>query len=264
MLLVAGQVFEYIDQLSSRIAGAYARQVEESTRARARDESALFEDLVAGRVVLDRVGGIPVARPRFALALAAAGSDRATAHRVADTVGGRLRTRLPGAVVGQRHGLSVWLLAREPLGQLLLDCAGADKVVFGLATASEDLPLARAVEEAVEAARLALELGNDNRSPVFTYAELHPYAALRADPVGLVRSQQALLGPLLHRPVLLQTLRHYFESGRSISATAERVHRHRQSVIYRMRRIAELLQLRLDDAEALFRVEAALRSLPRA
>jgi len=263
MLLVAGQVFEYIDELSSRIAEAYALQVEESTRARARSESALFEDLVAGRVALDPITGISIARPRVALALAAKGSHRAATHAVADVVAGRLRTRLPGAVVGQRHGLAVWLLAREPLAQLLVDCAAGDDVAFGLASASEDLPLSRAVDEAVEAARLGLELDRDGRLPVFTYAELHPYAALRADPGGLARSQQALLGPLLGRPVLLQTLWDYFESGRSISATAERVHRHRQSVIYRMRRIAELLRIRLDDAETMFRLEAAVRSLPR-
>jgi hypothetical protein len=58
-----------------------------------------------------------------------------------------------------------------------------------------------------------------------------------------------------------RTLRHYFATKRSVSKTAARVHRHRQSVIYRLRRAAELLAVDLDDAEAMFRLEAALRTM---
>jgi purine catabolism regulator len=80
--------------------------------------------------------------------------------------------------------------------------------------------------------------------------------------VGLARSHEAILAPLANQPLLLDTLRHYFAANRSVSKTAARVHRHRQSVIYRLRRAAELLAVDLDDAEAMFRLEAALRTLP--
>jgi purine catabolism regulator len=78
----------------------------------------------------------------------------------------------------------------------------------------------------------------------------------------LARSHAALLGPLRDKPLLLETLRHYFAANRSVSRTAARVHRHRQSVIYRLRRAASLLAIDLNDAEAMFRLEAALRTMP--
>jgi len=100
------------------------------------------------------------------------------------------------------------------------------------------------------------------RPALIEYVRVYAYAALRSDPVGLARSHEAILAPLANQPLLLDTLRHYFAANRSVSKTAARVHRHRQSVIYRLRRAAELLAVDLDDAEAMFRLEAALRTLP--
>ena len=85
---------------------------------------------------------------------------------------------------------------------------------------------------------------------------------MRSNPEALARSRDALLGRLDKHPALLQTLRAYIHSNRSVSATAAIVHRHRQSVIYRLRRVARLLEVSLDDAEAMFRVEAAIRTSP--
>jgi DNA-binding PucR family transcriptional regulator len=79
--------------------------------------------------------------------------------------------------------------------------------------------------------------------------------------VGLARSHAALLAPIIDQPLLLDTLSHYFATNRSVSKTAALVHRHRQSVIYRLRRAAERLGVDLDDAEAMFRLEAALRTM---
>jgi hypothetical protein len=262
LLPLAGQVFEYIDQLSSRIAEAYARRVEAEVRSRALSETALFEELVSGRSGPEQVEARDIARPRVALALAAGGPDRAAAQRTADSVAGRVRARFPRSVVGHRNGLSIWLLAREPLPQVLAACAPAEDVAFGISAASEDVSLARAVEEAVVAARIGLELAAAGGERIHVFDRLHAYAALRADPVGLARCQTALLGPLRAHPALLHTLRVWLQSNRSISATAARVHLHRQSVIYRMRRVSELLGVSLDDAEALWRLEAAVRTLP--
>ena len=254
LLPLAGQVFEYIDQLSSRIAEAYAQQVEEIARQQAFSESAMFEDLLGGRV---EGGPAPLAPPRVALAVASASAA------AAETTAGRLRTRLPTAVVGQRRGLSIWLVEREPLPSLLADCAGEDAVVFGVGSAGDNVPLERAAQEAALAAGLALELGlGEGRPRVFDFPQVFAYASARSDPEALARCQAALLGPVLDKPVLLTTLRHYFATGRSISRTAAAVHRHRQSVIYRMRQVAGLLGVSLDDAEAMFRIEAAVRTLP--
>jgi hypothetical protein len=262
MLPLAAQVFEYIDQLSSRIAEAYAIQVEETARAQAIDESALFEDLIAGRAGADRVEARAVERPRVALALAAARRDPTAARRVSDIVASRMRSRFPRSATGQRGGIPVWLLAREPLPVILEAAAAGQEVAFGFSTASDQVPLGRAVEEAVVAARLGIELGAGDWPAVVEYPRVYAYAAMRSDPVGMARSHDALLAPLAAQPVLLATLKHYFATNRSVSRTAALVHRHRQSVIYRLQRASQLLEIDLNDAEAMFRLEASVRTLP--
>ena len=260
MLVLAGQVFEYIDQLSSSIAQAYSDAVEQAVRAQALGESALFEDLISGRAGPDRLEAAGRDHARVAVALAAVGPDRAAAAQSADVIAARLRMRFPRSVGGTRHGVPVWLMAREPLAQALEDCRAGQPASFGVSTADGAVTLGRAVEEAVVAARLALELGLVEGTAV-EYPRVYTYAALRTDPVGLARSQAVLLGPLLSKPALLHTLREYFGAGRSMSATATRIHLHRQSVIYRMARVCELLGVSLDDAEVMFRLEAAVRTM---
>ena len=263
LLALAGQVFEYIDQLSSRIAEAYARQVEEIARAHAISESARFEDLISGRAGGEQLGATEVEQPRIALAVAAGGTDEVTAQTESETTAGRLRTRFPGAVAGQRQGLSVWLMSREPLPAQLADCAASSAVVFGMAVARDEVPLGRAVEEAALAARVGADLRLGTGDPrIFSLPEIYAYAAMRSNPEALARSRDALLGGLDGHPALMETLRAYVHADRSVSATATVVHRHRQSVIYRLRRIAELLEISFDDAEAMFRVEAAVRASP--
>jgi hypothetical protein len=262
MLPLAAQVFEYIDQLSSRIAEAYATEVEERARAQFIDESALFEDLIAGRAGADRVEARAVDRPSVALALAPAGKDPAASRRIADTVAGRVRSRFPRSVEGQRRGVAVWLLAREPMPAALQAAAAGAEVAFGFSSASEQVPLGRAVDEAVVAAHLGVELAQGESPAIVEYPRVYAYAALRSDPVGMARYHAALLAPLADHPVLLETLRRYFASNRSVSRTATLVHRHRQSVIYRLQRAAQLLNIDLNDAEAVFRLEAAARTLP--
>jgi len=226
-------------------------------------ESALFEELIAGRASADIVEARAVERPKVALAVAAAHPHPAAARQVADRVTRRMRSRFPRSVMGQRGGVSVWLLAREPLIPALEAAAAGEDVAFGVSSASDDVPLGQAVEEAVLAARLGAEAGPAERAPLTEYVRVYAYAALRSDPVGLARSHAALLAPLADQPLLLDTLRHYFATNRSVSKTAARVHRHRQSVIYRLRRVAALLAIDLNDAEAMFRLEAALRTMQK-
>ena len=262
MLPLAAQVFEYIDQLSSRIAEAYATEVEERARAQVINESALFEDLIAGRAGADRVEARAVDRPSVALALAPGGKDPATSRRVADSVAGRMRSRFPRSVEGQRGGVAVWLLAREPVAAALEAAAAGAEVAFGFSSASDQVPLGRAVDEAVVAARLGVELGQKGLPAIIEYPRVYAYAALRSDPVGMARYHAAMLSPLADHPALLKTLQQYFAVNRSVSRTAALVHRHRQSVIYRLQKAAHLLNLDLADAEAMFRLEAAVRTLP--
>jgi len=257
MLPLAGRVFEYIDQLSSSMAEAYSAQAEEAARRQTMSESRLFEALLAGEALLENAPTMAAEAPRVALAIA----SPLPAARVL-VVLGRLRARLGQAVLGQRHGLPVWLLPREPSSILLQDCAADAEVVYGLSAAGAGVSLSRAVDEAALSATVGLDGGGTGR--VFRYTLIYPEAAMRSDPAALTRFQEATLGKLAAHPELLETLRTHILGGRSIGETARRIHRHRQTAVYRLRRAGEILGCDLSRPDELFRLEAALRTLPTA
>lgn len=254
MLPLAGRVFEYIDQLSSSMAEAYSQQVEEGVRRQAMTETRLFEALTSGQPPAEGLSAFTLEPPRVALAVASREDSPAVS-----AVLGRLRARLLHGVLGQRHGLPVWLLPREPTAALLTDCAAGTPVVYGLSAASEEVSLSRAVDEAAISATIGLERGAD--AGLFPYARVYPEAALRSDPAALSRFQAASLGRLREHPDILGTLRMYLLNGRSVGATARQVHKHRQTVVYRLRRASELLECDLADPEVAFWLEAAVRTM---
>lgn len=256
MLPLAGRVFEYIDQLSSSMAEAYTAEVQEGARRQAMSETRLFEALTSGQPPTDGLTAFTLEPPRVALAIAA-NADAAAVSAVL----GRLRARLLQGVLGQRQGLPVWLLSREPSPSLLRDCSAGTAVAYGMSSATGEVSLSRAVDEAAISATIGLEHGG--LALVYPYARVYPEAALRSDPAALSRFQAAALGRLHGHPEILETLRIYLLGGRSVGATAKRVHKHRQTVVYRLRRAAELLGCDLADAEELFRLEAAVRTLGR-
>lgn len=254
MLPLAGRIFEYIDQLSSSMAEAYSQQVEAAALGQAMSESRIFEALVSGQPLNEGLAAMTMEPPRVAVALASTEDSAAMSAVV-----GRLRARLDNGVLGQRHGLPVWLLAREPQPGLLRDCAAGTAVVYGISAASEEVSLSRAVEEAVVSATIGLEGGA--LGVAFSYSSIYPVAALRSDQAALSRFQATTLGPLREHPEILDTLRHYFLSGRSVGQTAKLIHRHRQTAVYRLRRAAEILGCDLALPETAFRLEAAIRTL---
>ena len=256
MLPLAGRVFEYIDQLSSSMAEAYSQEVEEGARRQAMSETRLFEALTSGEPPADGLTAFTLEPPTVALAVA----SRADAAAVSAVLG-RLRTRLLQGVLGQRQGVPVWLLPREPSAALLQDCAHGTAVVFGMSAATDEVSLSRAVDEAAISATIGLEHGGDGE--VYPYSRVYPEAALRSDPAALSRFQAASLGRLRDHPEILETIRLYLLSGRSVGTTARLVHKHRQTVVYRLRRAEELLGCDLADAEVVFRLEAAVRTMGR-
>ncbi|MGI8608597.1 MAG: PucR family transcriptional regulator [Candidatus Dormibacteria bacterium] len=254
MLPLAGRVFEYIDQLSSSMAEAYTEEVQEGARRQAMSETRLFEALTSGQPPTDGLTAFTLEPPRVALAVASGAGAAAVS-----AVLGRLRARLPQGVLGQRQGLPVWLLPREPSPALLRDCSAGTAAAYGMSAATGEVSLSRAVDEAAIAATIGLEHGGD--AQLYLYAEVYPEAALRSDPAALSRFQAVSLGSLRAHPEILETLRLYLLSGRSVGATAKRVHKHRQTVVYRLRRAGELLGCDLSNPEEVFRLEAAVRTL---
>jgi PucR C-terminal helix-turn-helix domain/GGDEF-like domain len=81
-----------------------------------------------------------------------------------------------------------------------------------------------------------------------------------ADGEGFMRVR---LGPLLEgspaQRELLETLRAYLATGKNANEAARRLAVHRNTLLYRLRRVQELLGLDWDDADAVFALDLALR-----
>jgi purine catabolism regulator len=65
-----------------------------------------------------------------------------------------------------------------------------------------------------------------------------------------------------HDTQLVDTLEAFFSQHGNVSQTAERLYLHRNSLLYRLERIAEITGLDLDDADARFALQLALKLRP--
>lgn len=120
------------------------------------------------------------------------------------------------------------------------------------------------VADAAREARWALEAARSSAEPVVVYGENAPMFLPRtvAEAEAAVA---ALLGPVIdydqqHDSQLLRSLEVYFETGRSWQEGASRLGVHKQTLVYRMRRIEELTGRRLADMDDQTHLYLALRT----
>jgi purine catabolism regulator len=65
-----------------------------------------------------------------------------------------------------------------------------------------------------------------------------------------------------HDTQLVDTLEAFFSQNGNVSQTAERLYLHRNSLLYRLERIAEITGLNLDEADDRFALQLALKLRP--
>ncbi|MDR1573618.1 MAG: helix-turn-helix domain-containing protein [Clostridiales Family XIII bacterium] len=118
--------------------------------------------------------------------------------------------------------------------------------------------------QALEALRLGLRQGGDafvylyDKLAIFHIARL---CAENADLRSLLhpRLLQLLQYDAAHGTAFTKTLRAYLKCARNITDTAAALHMHRNSVIYRLHKIEELLDVRFSDGDALLHIELSFR-----
>lgn len=115
---------------------------------------------------------------------------------------------------------------------------------------------ADAVERSAREAIQAIHLGGGSDLTRFESVELT--SLLRGVPGGNDFAA-GRLQPLLAHPDLLETLKTYLRTGRNGTRAAQELRVHRNTLIYRLNRIRDLLQEDPDDPEAAFALELALR-----
>ncbi|MEJ5311777.1 MAG: helix-turn-helix domain-containing protein [Anaerolineae bacterium] len=142
------------------------------------------------------------------------------------------------------------------------------RIVMGIGRPGAGLAgLRRAFTQAREALTLAQTLFDGNK--VFAFGDLGLYHVLN----HLRECDQVLdfynqtLGALAaydeeHDAQLIATLEAFFTHLGNISQTAEALHLHRNSLLYRLERIAEISDMDLDDANDRFALQLALKVRP--
>ncbi|HEX6737105.1 MAG TPA: helix-turn-helix domain-containing protein [Vicinamibacteria bacterium] len=264
-------------------AGACAIElVREHARAATREElrGDLIESLLHGDFASEealhgraRRLGHDLALPHAALALRP--PARASAHDFARVVKGLTKDRPPVlraqgdrvlalVPLGPDHPLDgappaparAWHRALEAkLGPISVGLGGPGAGAAGLG---------RALTEAAQALAMGERLFGPGRLTAFGDLSLFRLL-LSGDVAELRRFHEAALGALLaydraHNTELVPTLEAYFASRCSPQAAAERLHLHRNSLLYRLQRIEAVAGVDLDDPETRLQLHLALRA----
>ena len=171
-----------------------------------------------------------------------------------DADGGYALSRLRAEVESVRAQLA----ARVPRGQV---AAGISRAASGLSALRENY------REAKDAIGIADELAE--RETTTCYGDLKLYQLLLAlKERNLAQLQQFhgdALGPLLEhdrkkRSELLRTLSGFFAANGNLARAAQDLDVHRNTLVYRLERIAELTELDLDDADNRLILHLALKA----
>jgi purine catabolism regulator len=122
----------------------------------------------------------------------------------------------------------------------------------------------RGWREASEALALGRSLFGEGTATYFGDLGIYRFLLAAQDRGELRRFHDEYLGPLAeydrkHNSELLATLGAYFRSGQSPTAAAALLHAHRNTVLYRLDRIAAISGRRLDDPETCLALHLALR-----
>lgn len=195
-------------------------------------------------------------------------SDRSTpVIRVAVAIGSRLHRH--GLLTARRGELIAVTFGQRGLDEMLATLTSITDVgplrigVSGPQPSGVDL---RAAHHQATAAADGPEPG-----PVVRFAEQDPVAVIAhlADPASMQMFIDRALGPLLdynraHRAELLVTLREWLDATDSLEAVADRLYVHKSTLVYRIRRIKELLGDDLVDGKRRFETALALRLLDQA
>lgn len=146
--------------------------------------------------------------------------------------------------------------------------APGSRVVMGIGRPGAGLAgLRRSFTQAREALTLAQTLFDGNK--VFSFGDLGLYHVLNhlRECDQLVDFYTQTLGALVaydqeHDAQLIPTLEAFFAHLGNVSQTAEALHLHRNSLLYRLERIAEIGDVDLEDADDRFALQLALKVRP--
>ena len=258
LVLLAESIFAYIDELSAESAEGFAREQAERAGEADRRRAALIELLIA-----------TPRTPDDALAAAAQHAGWQLPRELAAVVwrvdsDHRALTRLPAASVAAPAEGLMCAMVPDPAGPGRRSelRRAFDGTAAGLGSG---LPYAEAARS-FDRARAALSLAEERALTELVIADDHRIALLCRSDRGLVEEIAAdRLDPLAaetdaSRGRLQATLLAWLRCDGNVAAAARELHVHAQTVRYRLTRLRELFGDALDEPDARFELELALRA----
>jgi hypothetical protein len=260
LAILAEAIFAYIDELSADSVEGYAQaqREQEGERQRRRHEllALLLREPPAEEAELRAAAQAAGWRlPRTAAPLAVAESDLA-----------RVGRRLPAdALIGSIDDVGCALVASAGSSMPAAELERAtDSVNTALGPAVERAELGRSWALAKAALR-AVEAGAiDGTAPIIAEEHLADLLILESGGLG-ERLAQSRLAPLAEltpagRARMEETALAFVQHGGNAAAMARALHLHPQTIRYRLDRLRELIGDQLEDPDARFDLELALRS----
>ncbi|MER5946714.1 helix-turn-helix domain-containing protein [Streptomyces sp. NPDC001904] len=264
---MAGAVWETIDRFSSEMADSYRLRTLELEHRDASRRGALFEALLDGRA------GDPAVAAAAASALGVPRHDRYVVVLVAQDARDPASPPDPGPALETAGMWSFWRSRGETVAGLVRLGAHEPAVLVdmlrahlgyraGVSPAFTELALA---DQGLRLARLALDTLAPGHGEVAELDERLVHAALGTEPEIaerlVARYLDGVLSSGVEGPALLTTLRVWLDSGCSASRTATRLFCHRNTVLNRISRVAELTGWPAESGEARLGWALALRAL---
>lgn len=246
VIAVTGQVLEYLDEISGAVGSAYLETRERLMRRRDLDRDRILQRLVAGDVStelrrLAAASDIDLQPPYLVLACSIASEEAERALEAA------LRSR--GVLtVGDQAGTWIALVPGRIGAQSIID--DAERAVVGPGAVRWGIgPVARTLEDVAEGARRAreaLQVGArlEPSERAWDDAAMGIFGTMSGDPDAMRRYVDHMLGRLFAVPAsrsipLLETLEALLVAP-SLNEAATALGLHRHTVVYRIRRLAEL------------------------
>jgi purine catabolism regulator len=188
-----------------------------------------------------------------------------------------VRRRLTAPVFGYRDLAVLFLPIEDPqqtqrlkrLSEELRERLGArltSGVVYcGVGRPACGLEVRRSFRDAQDALGFCTELRNDSHATFFGDSSLFQLFHALGDSDKLRHFCQNWLAALIdydvqQRSDLLETLRVYFDNNGNTARTAAQLTIHRNTLAYRLNRIAEITQLDLEDADVRLNLQLALKA----
>lgn len=256
--------FAYVDRISEQLIGVYAGERDRWLRDTSTSRAALVRSLLAGEVkdaeqaepaLRYRLGRWHVGLVAWLESVPAVGEDPGPLDRFSAALAAS-HSQAPLMVMADERSLWCWLPADGPepvaepaLARMIGDAGGQVRAAIG--TPAQGLEGFRSTHEQALRARAVASAAGATESVVTSFREAGLVTFLTADVDAARAWVQGVLGPLGGEndtaARLRETVRVFIETNGSFTETAARMHLHKNTVHYRVRKAEELRGRPLDD-----------------